>query len=106
MLIFIVEMMGATTTLLWGLNILLDPVNEPLRQDPDNPGLTIVSFCVLGGGGGGGLPPAGHCSDIDSEAPQSRHAVTHCPSLCAYQCRHSTWYFQRSHDLIRLCWLP
>ena len=54
MLIFIVEMMGATTTLLWGLNILLDPVNEPLRQDPDNPGLTIVSFCVLGGGGGGG----------------------------------------------------
>ena len=49
-LIFIVEMMGATTTLLWGVNIILDPVNEPLRQDPDNPGLTIVSFCRLMGG--------------------------------------------------------
>ena len=49
-LIFIVEMMGATATLRWGVNIILNPVNEPLRQDPDNPGLTIVSSCSLIGG--------------------------------------------------------
>ena len=39
---FIVELLGATTTLLWGLNLLLDPINEPLRPDPENPGLTVV----------------------------------------------------------------
>ena len=42
-LVLVVEMMGATTTLLYGLNILFDPVHEDLPQDPENPGLTMVS---------------------------------------------------------------
>ena len=35
-------MLGATTTLLYGLNILFDPVHENLPQDPENPGLKLV----------------------------------------------------------------
>ena len=42
-LVLVIEMLGATTTLLYGLNILFDPVHEELPQDPENPGLTLVS---------------------------------------------------------------
>ena len=41
----VVELLGATTTLLYGINILFDPVHEVLPMDPENPGLTQVSFC-------------------------------------------------------------
>lgn len=41
-LVLVVEMLGATTTLLYGLNILFDPVHEKLPMDPNNPGLTVV----------------------------------------------------------------
>lgn len=37
--VLIVEIMGATTTLLYGVNILWHPVNPPLPEDPNNPGL-------------------------------------------------------------------
>ena len=41
-IVLVVELAGATTTLVWCLNIIMDPVHEPLRMDPDNPGLTLV----------------------------------------------------------------
>ena len=44
-IVLIVEIAGATTTLVWCLNIIMDPVHEPLRMDPDNPGLTLVRCC-------------------------------------------------------------
>jgi hypothetical protein len=37
--VLIVEIMGATTTLLYGVNILWHPVNPPLPEDPNHPGL-------------------------------------------------------------------
>ncbi len=37
--VLIVEIMGATTTLLYGVNILWHPVNPPLPEDANNPGL-------------------------------------------------------------------
>ena len=37
-----VEILGATSTVLYGLNIILTPVHEPLIDDPANPGLTKV----------------------------------------------------------------
>ena len=37
-----VEVLGATSTVLYGLNIILTPVHEPLIDDPANPGLTKV----------------------------------------------------------------
>lgn len=44
-IVLAIEIAGATTTLVWCLNIIMDPVHEPLRMDPDNPGLTLVRFC-------------------------------------------------------------
>ena len=41
-LVLAVEVMGASTTLLYGLNIVADPVHEAPRPDPDNPGLVLV----------------------------------------------------------------
>ncbi|KAK9826822.1 hypothetical protein WJX81_004238 [Elliptochloris bilobata] len=38
-----VEILGATSTVLYGVNIILTPVHEPLVDDPANPGLTKVS---------------------------------------------------------------
>ena len=43
-LVLVVEIMGSTTTILYGLNILFDPVHEDLPLDPDNKGVTTVSF--------------------------------------------------------------
>jgi endoglucanase len=40
--VLMVEILGATTTLLYGINIVADPVHEPPRPDPDNPGLVLV----------------------------------------------------------------
>jgi len=40
--ILAVEVLGATSTVLYGLNIILTPVHEPLVDDPANPGLTKV----------------------------------------------------------------
>ncbi|KAK9785109.1 hypothetical protein WJX73_003901 [Symbiochloris irregularis] len=40
--VFGVEMLGATTTLLYGLNLLWLPRNEPLPEDEHSPGLTKV----------------------------------------------------------------
>ena len=99
MLIFIVELMGATTTLLWGVNIILDPVNEPLRQDPDNPGLTIVSFCCLIGG----CPLPNAALTTAAQDLQQTHSLTPCPEFCAHQYRHITWNLQQSHGWIRVC---
>ncbi len=42
--VLIVEIMGATTTLLYGVNILWHPVNPPLPEDPNNPGLPKACF--------------------------------------------------------------
>lgn len=44
-IVLAIEIAGATTTLVWCLNIVMDPIHEPLRMDPDNPGLTLVCFC-------------------------------------------------------------
>lgn len=46
----VVEMLGATATMLYGLNIIMDPVHEELEMEPDAPGITKVthlSLCVL-----------------------------------------------------------
>ena len=44
--VLIVEIMGATTTLLYGVNILWHPVNPPLPEDPNNPGLPKACFAA------------------------------------------------------------
>ena len=51
----VVEMLGATATMLYGLNIIMDPVHEDLEMEPDAPGITKVrlSSPMI-------LPP-GHC---------------------------------------------
>lgn len=41
--VMVVEMLGATATMLYGLNIIMDPVHEPLEMEPDAPGITKVS---------------------------------------------------------------
>jgi len=46
-IVLAIEIAGATTTLVWCLNIVMDPVHEPLKMDPDNPGLTLVSNLSL-----------------------------------------------------------
>lgn len=46
-IVLAIEIAGATTTLVWCLNIVMDPVHEPLKMDPDNPGLTLVSDLPL-----------------------------------------------------------
>lgn len=40
--ILVLEIFGATTTSIYGMNLCADPVHEPLRYDEDNPGLTKV----------------------------------------------------------------
>ena len=50
----VVEILGATSTITYGLNIVCDPVHEQLEYEPDAPGITKVcpcstchgSFCV------------------------------------------------------------
>ena len=42
-MVLIVEMLGATSTILYGLNIILDPVHEKLEMEADNPGITKVT---------------------------------------------------------------
>jgi endoglucanase len=42
--VLVVECMGATTTLLYGVNILLHPVHEDMLEDPAHPGLPKVRF--------------------------------------------------------------
>ena len=39
-----VEIMGASTTFLYGLNIVARPVHEPARPDADAPGLVLVDY--------------------------------------------------------------
>ena len=48
-IVFIVEMLGASTTLLYGANLLYAPYNEPLPADLEHHGLTKVctSWCSL-----------------------------------------------------------
>jgi cellulose synthase/poly-beta-1,6-N-acetylglucosamine synthase-like glycosyltransferase len=41
-LVFVVEMIGASTTILYGINLLLSPVPAVLSDDPDMPGITKV----------------------------------------------------------------
>lgn len=41
-IVFVVEMLGASTTLLYGLNLLWVPHNDPLALDPEIHGLTKV----------------------------------------------------------------
>ena len=41
-MVLMVEVMGASTTCLYGLNIVARPVHEPSRPDPDAPGLVLV----------------------------------------------------------------
>lgn len=40
--VLIVEIMGATTTILYGVNILLHPIHEDIPDDPAHPGLPKV----------------------------------------------------------------
>jgi len=42
-------MLGATATMLYGLNIIMDPVHEELEMEPDAPGITkvqLLDFCA------------------------------------------------------------
>ncbi len=43
--VLIVEIMGATSTISYGINLLWSPVNPPLAEDPANPGLPKVRSC-------------------------------------------------------------
>ena len=40
----VVEMLGATSTITYGLNIVCDPVHEPLEYEADAPGITKVGL--------------------------------------------------------------
>ena len=40
--VLIVEIMGATSTISYGINLIWSPVNPPLAEDPANPGLPKV----------------------------------------------------------------
>lgn len=40
--VLIVEIMGATTTILYGVNILFHPVHEEIIPDPEHPGVPKV----------------------------------------------------------------
>ena len=40
--VLLVEIMGATTVILYGVNLLWNPVLTPYMEDPENPGLTLV----------------------------------------------------------------
>ena len=40
--VLVVEMLGATSTITYGLNIVCDPVHEPLEYEADAPGITKV----------------------------------------------------------------
>ena len=40
--VLIVEILGAVSTLLYGVNLLWDPVNPPAEADPNNPELPQV----------------------------------------------------------------
>ena len=42
-LVFVVEMLGASTTLLYGLNLIWRPVNDAPSQDDERHGLTKAS---------------------------------------------------------------
>ena len=37
--VLVMEIAGATTTLLYGINMIWHPVNAPVPEDPANPGL-------------------------------------------------------------------
>ena len=41
-IVLAIEIMGATATVLYGINIILFPVNPPVPEDPANPGLPKV----------------------------------------------------------------
>lgn len=43
-IVLVVEIMGASATLLYGLNIIFHPVNAPVPEDPANPGLPKVCY--------------------------------------------------------------
>ncbi len=43
----VVEMLGATATMLYGLNIIMDPVHEELEMEPNAPGITEVTAVTL-----------------------------------------------------------
>ena len=47
--VLIVEIMGATSTISYGINLLWSPVNPPLAEDPANPGLPKVMSCFASG---------------------------------------------------------
>lgn len=42
--VLIVEIMGATSTISYGINLIWSPINSPLAEDPANPGLPKVSL--------------------------------------------------------------
>ena len=42
--VLIVEIMGATSTISYGINLIWSPVNLSLAEDPANPGLPKVGF--------------------------------------------------------------
>lgn len=43
MYVLIVEILGAVSTVLYGVNLLWDPVNEEPPADPNDPSLPLVS---------------------------------------------------------------
>ena len=48
MLVLMVECLGATSTLTYGINLLMEPVVETPPTDPENSSLPKVIFLVLG----------------------------------------------------------
>ena len=41
-----VELLGAVATLLYGVNLVWDPVNEAPEMDPADPALPLVRICM------------------------------------------------------------
>lgn len=40
--LFLAHVLGATTSMIYGLNLLMDPVHEKFEEDEENPGLPMV----------------------------------------------------------------
>lgn len=75
-MVLIVEMLGATSTILYGLNIILDPVHEKLEMDPENPGITKVHAQL-------------HAQQaVTIDGLLDSNAIVHAPHSCCYRMFH------------------
>ena len=62
--VLVVEMLGATSTITYGLNIVFDPVHEPLEYEAGAPGITKVRARLCKSPGVHAAAFANHHADV------------------------------------------